>query len=65
MLHLTLLTFIELAEDGEKLGGGGTAKARQDFPQSVTADSKPALIWLTLVHQSEVGGRLMTAVLCA
>ena len=26
VLHLTLLTFIELAEDGEKLGG--TAKAR-------------------------------------
>ena len=37
MLHLTLLTFMDLAEDGEKLGG--TAKARQDFPQSITADS--------------------------
>ena len=35
-LHMTLLTFKELAEDGEKIGG--TAKARQDFPQSVTAD---------------------------
>ena len=35
---------MELTEDGEKLGG--TAKARQDFPQSVTADSTPALIWL-------------------
>ena len=44
MLHLTLLTFMELAEVGEKFGG--TAKARQDFPQSVTADSTPALIWL-------------------
>ena len=30
VLHLTLLTFMELAEDGEKFGG--TAKARQDFP---------------------------------
>ena len=33
VLHLTLLTFMELAEDGE------TAKARQDFPQSITAYS--------------------------
>ena len=32
MLHLTLLTFVQLAEDGEKFGG--TAKARQDFPRS-------------------------------
>ena len=30
VLHLTLLTFMELAEDVEKFGG--TAKARQDFP---------------------------------
>ena len=37
MLHLTFLTFMELAEDGEKFGG--TAKARQDFPQFITADS--------------------------
>ena len=37
MLHLTLLTFMKLAEDGEKFGG--TATARQDFPQSITADS--------------------------
>ena len=37
VLHLTLLTFMQLAEDGEKFGG--TAKARQDFPQSITADS--------------------------
>ena len=37
MLHLTLLTFMELAGDGEKFGG--TAKARQDFPQSIMADS--------------------------
>ena len=37
VLHLTLLTFMQLAEDGEKLGG--TDKARQDFPQSITADS--------------------------
>ena len=28
---------LELAEDGEKFGG--TAKARQDFPQSIMADS--------------------------
>ena len=37
VLHLNLLTFMELAEDGEKLGG--TAKARQDFPQFIAADS--------------------------
>ena len=37
VLHLTLLTFMQLAEDGEKFGG--TAKSRQDFPQSITADS--------------------------
>ena len=37
VLHLTLLTFMELAEHGKKFGG--TAKARQDFPQSITADS--------------------------
>ena len=37
MLHLTFLTFMQLAEDGEKLGG--TAKARQDLPQSITVDS--------------------------
>ena len=37
MLHLTLLTFKELAEDGEKFLG--TAKVHQDFPQSITADS--------------------------
>ena len=37
MLHLTLVTFTELAEDAENFGG--TAKARQDFPQSITADS--------------------------
>ena len=37
VFHLTLLTFMELAEDGEKFGG--TAKARQDFPQSITVDS--------------------------
>ena len=29
VLHLTLLTFMQLAEDGEKFGG--TAKSRQDF----------------------------------
>ena len=33
VLHLTLLAFMELAEDGEKFFG--TAKARQDFPQSI------------------------------
>ena len=37
VLHLTLLTFMQLAVDGEKFGG--TAKARRDFPQSITADS--------------------------
>ena len=37
VLHLTLLTFMQLAEDGEKFRG--TAKARQDFPRSITADS--------------------------
>ena len=37
VLHLTLLTFIELAEDGEKFGG--TAKVRQDFPPTIMADS--------------------------
>ena len=36
VLHLTLLTFMELAEDGEKFWG--TANARQDFSQSITAD---------------------------
>ena len=37
VLHLTLLTFMEMAEDGEKFGE--TAKARQDFSQSIMADS--------------------------
>ena len=37
VLHLILLTFIQLAENGEKFGG--TANAHQDFPQSITADS--------------------------
>ena len=37
VLHLTLVTFKELAEDGEKFGG--TAKARQHFTQSITAGS--------------------------
>ena len=41
VLHLTLLTFMQLAEDGEKFGG--TAKARQDFPQSITANSSKGL----------------------
>ena len=41
VLHLTLLTFMQLAEDSEKFGG--TAKARQDFPQSITADSMKGL----------------------
>ena len=35
VLHLTFLTSMELAENGEKFRG----KARQDFPQSITADS--------------------------
>ena len=37
VLHLILLTFMELVEDGEKFGG--TTKACQDFPQSIMADS--------------------------
>ena len=37
MLHLTLLTFMVLLEDGERFGG--TTKAHQDFPQSIMADS--------------------------
>ena len=37
VLHLTFLTFMELAEDGEKFEE--TAKIRQDFPRSITADS--------------------------
>ena len=37
VLHLTLLTYVELAENCEKFGG--TAKTRQDFSQSITADS--------------------------
>ena len=37
VLHLTFLTFMELAEDGEKFWG--KAMARQDFPPSITADS--------------------------
>ena len=31
MLHLTLLTFLKLAEDGEKLGGGGGSQGVQGF----------------------------------
>ena len=31
VLHLTLLTFMELAENGKKLGGGGAANVCQDF----------------------------------
>ena len=37
VLHLTLLTFMEVVEVGVKFGG--TAKACQNFPQSITADS--------------------------
>ena len=47
VLHLTLLTFVQLAEDNEKFGG--TAKARQDFPQSITAD---CIKGLGLVYES-------------
>ena len=47
VLNLTLLTFMELAEDEEKFWG--TAKARQDFPQSITADS---INGLGQVHES-------------
>ena len=38
---------MELAEDGVKFGG--TAKARQDFPQSITVDS---IIGLGQVYES-------------
>ena len=41
VLHLILLTFMELAENGEKFWG--TAKARQDRPQSITADNIKSL----------------------
>ena len=41
VLHLTLLTLMELAGDGERLGG--TASTRQDFPKSITADSTKGL----------------------
>ena len=37
VLHLALQAFMQLAEDGETFWG--TAKPRQDFPQSITADS--------------------------
>ena len=47
VLHLTFLTFMELAEDGEKFGG--TAKTRQDFPQPITSDS---IKCLGQVHKS-------------
>ena len=46
VLHLTSLTFMELAEDGKKFGGMATV--RQDFPQSIMADS---IKGLTLVIQ--------------
>ena len=41
VLHLTLLTFMELVENGEKFWG--TVKVPQDFPQSITADSIKSL----------------------
>ena len=34
---MTLLTFMQLAKDGEKFGG--TAKAHQEFPQSIAVDN--------------------------
>ena len=37
VFHLTLWTFMELVEDGEKFWG--TARVCQDFPQSIIADS--------------------------
>ena len=49
MLYLTLLTFIQLAEGGEKFVG--IAKARQDFPQSITADS---IKGLDLIYESYI-----------
>ena len=41
LFHLTSLTFMELEEDGEKFWK--TANARQDFLQSITADSIKSL----------------------
>ena len=38
-LHLTLLIFMELAEDGKKLGRGGGSQGAPGFSQSITADS--------------------------
>ena len=49
VLHLTLLTFMQLAEDGEKFGG--TAKVRQDFPQSITADYQRPWSGLRKLHR--------------
>ena len=43
VLHLTLLAFMELAENGEIFGG--TNKARQDFLQSITADERRLQLW--------------------
>ena len=48
VFHLTMLTFLQLEEEGEKMGG--TAKARQDFPQSITAEG---IKDLSLIHISE------------
>ena len=42
MLHLSFLTFMQLAEDGEKLWG--TAKAQQNFLQSIRPTVAKALV---------------------
>ena len=49
VLHLTLLTFMELAENGEELWG--TAKVHQHFPKSITADS---IKGLDLIYESYI-----------
>ena len=62
VLHLTLLTFMELAEDGEKFGG--TAKAHQDFPQSIMADSIKALVRSTKAAYRSMSYSLHFSCIC-
>ena len=52
VLRLTFLTFMELAEVAEKFGG--TTKARQDFPQSITADSIKSPEWGNIPHTNHI-----------
>ena len=49
VFHLSLLTFMELAENGEELWG--TAKVHQHFPKSITADS---IKGLDLIYESYI-----------